>query len=260
MTSKTRLVLVSSTVAYATALMVMISLHEFAHGLSGLALGLQPTVFAGHVSYAVAGTAAQQVTTALAGPVFSLALGLALLALPARHDYWGLLVLWLGALDVQEFNGYLMTGPFVPFGDVGQALRLLSAPAPVYAAVLVAGAAGTLLLGRLVTRRLLALTDPDGAALGTQLRSLGLFAWLLGTALVVVAGLPDSRGLLTPVGFFEVLGALTSGIFLFAVRLFMGREHVPGRGLAVGWPWAGLAVLVAVALLRLVVLGPGVRL
>jgi hypothetical protein len=44
------------------------------------------------------------------------------------------------------------------------------------------------------------------------------------------------------------------------VRFFMGREHPPQRGLTVGWPAAGAVLLVAVALVRLLVLGPGLRL
>jgi hypothetical protein len=256
-----RLLLVNSAIAYATALMTMITLHELAHAAAALALGLRPTVYPNQVSFAVTGTAGQQVATALAGPVFSLVLGLALLAaLTAVRGFWGLLLFWLATLDVQEFCGYLMTGPFVPAGDIGAALGLLSAPAWAYALVLVAGAAGTVALGRVATRRLLTMTSAEGAPVSAQLRFLGLFAWLAGTGLFVLLSVPRPSSLFTPIGLFELLGAATAGIFVLAVRFFMGREHPPQRGLRVGWPAAGAVLLVAIALARLLVLGPGLRL
>jgi hypothetical protein len=260
-TGGVRLLLVNSAVAYTIALMVMITLHELAHAAAGLAQGLRPTVYPNQVAYAVTGTAGQQLTTALSGPVASLLIGLALLAaFPVARGFWGLLLFWLGTLDVQEFCGYLVTGPFFSAGDIGAALHLLAAPAWAYALVFLAGAAGTVALGRVATRRLLSMTSPGGGSSSTQLRFLGLFAWLLGTGLFILASVPNPSRLFTPIGLFELLGAITAGIFVLAVRFFMGREHPPQRGLTVGWPIAGIVLMVAVALVRHFVLGPGLAL
>src|SRR2546429_9794390 len=68
MTAKTRLLLVNSAVAFAIALLLMITVHEFAHALAGLALGLRPVVFPNQVTYGVAGTARQPLGTAGIGP------------------------------------------------------------------------------------------------------------------------------------------------------------------------------------------------
>jgi len=261
-----RLLLVNSTIAFAIALPVMITIHELSHALAGVAQGLRPTVFPGQVTYAVPGTTSQQVVTALAGPAASLLTGVAvLLVAPAVRGFWGLFLLWLGALSVQECTGYLMTAPFLAIGDIGSALRLLAAPGWMYWLVLLVGAGGTVLLGREFTRRLLALAG-DGDVAG-QLRCLGLFAWLLGAAatllvaLVVSAVSGGSNGLFTPVGLVEAVATLTSGIFVFGVRFFMGAR-VPGRPVRVGWTWAliGAVLWLAVGVARTVVLGPGLQL
>lgn len=54
-----------------------------------------------------------QVTILLAGPVWSLISGVAVLVLPrlpARNAFWRLAVLWFGLVSVQEFAGYLVDG------------------------------------------------------------------------------------------------------------------------------------------------------
>jgi hypothetical protein len=262
-TASMRLLLVNSAIAFAIALILMITVHELGHAVAGLAFGLQPKVFPGQVDYAIAGTTNQRVLCALAGPVVSLVIGVVvLLTTPAPRGFWGLLLFWFGTLNVQEFTGYLMTGPFLAVGDIGQALHLLSAPWWAYLAVFIAGTAGTVLLGRIATRRLMAMTDPGAGNRAGQLRCLGLFAWLLGSALVILPGILGSSfgQVFTLVGFIELLATLTSGIFLTLVRFFMGREEVPGRGLSVGWPVVGIGLLVVVVVARQLILGPGLTL
>lgn len=255
--------LINSTVAFVMALILMITTHEFAHALVGLTIGLRPTVFPGHVSYEIVGTTNQQVLTLLGGPVGSLVIGLAvLLTVPVARGFWGLLLFWFGTLSVQEFTGYLMTGPFFALGDIGQALHLLSTPWWGYWMVFIVGAIGTVLLGRFATRRLMAMTDATGGDRAGQLRRLGLFAWLLGAALFVLIGLLSSGAgaLFTPVGLVELVAAFTSGIFLTVVRVFMGRKEIAGRGLALVWPVVGIGLVVVLAAARQLILGPGLRL
>jgi hypothetical protein len=260
----TRLLLVNSTIAFAIALPLMITIHEFAHALASSVQGLRPVVYPGQVVNQVVGTTDQQVVHLLAGPIGSLLLGVVILMVaPAVRGFWGLFLLWFGALNVQEFTGYLMTGPFLAIGDVGAALHLLGAPAWVYWLLFLAGVGGMMLLGRHFTARLLAMTDAAGD-LQAQLRGLGLFAWLLGAGLTLGYGLVGSllnggaSGAFTQVGLIEAVATLTSGVFVFAVRLFM-RTDVPGRPISVGWTWpiAGLAIAIAVELARTFVLGPG---
>jgi hypothetical protein len=249
--------LVNSTVAFCLALMVMVTLHELAHAVAALALGLHPVVHLGSVDTGAL-TAAQKATTNAVGPLFSLVSGLLLLALPHRGTpFVRLFVLWLGLLSVQELNGYLMTGPFVSEGDVGVVLRETGSPVWVGLVGLVVGVLGTVWAGRIATARLLAMVDPAGDV-GGQLRRLGLFAWLLGALLSLVLSL----GALDPgwIGLFELAGAVSVGLFLLFVRYFMGRLDVAGAALRFGWPWLGVACLLVVAVLRQLVFGPGLAL
>jgi hypothetical protein len=258
-----RLLLVNSTVAFVISLMLMLTTHEFAHGIAYLSLGLKPTIFPGQVVTDMVGTTDQQVLGLLAGPIGSLVIGLAvLLAGPVARGFWGLVLFWFGTLSVQEFTGYLMTGPFLALGDIGRALQLLSSPWWVYWIGFAVGAVGTALLGRFATHRLVAMTNPDVGERSRQLRLLGLFAWLLGSALFVLIGLISGGigTLVTPVGLVELLAVFTSGIFLTVVRVFMGRNEITGRGLVLGWPLSGIGVAVGLVVARQLILGPGLRL
>jgi hypothetical protein len=267
-TATPRIMLVNSAVAFMIALPLMITAHEFGHALAGVAQGLQPTVYPNQVTYRIEGTSAQRVITALAGPVVSLLIGVLVLAVvPAGRGFGTLFLLWFGALNVQEFTGYLMTAPFFSIGDIGAALHLLDAPTWSYWLVLVIGALGTVALGRHFTSRLLALTEPEAGGRSAQLRSLGLFAWLLGAALSLGYGFATSlllaggHDLLTPLALIETLATLTSGIFVLAVRFFMGAG-VQGRGVSLGrsWPAIGAVIFLAVNVGRTLLLGPGLRL
>ena len=76
----------NATISFVLASMVNSLLHESAHAVAGLALGLTPTISPYSVNFQPEGTPTQEVITAAAGPVFSLVLGLVLMAL-ARS--WG---------------------------------------------------------------------------------------------------------------------------------------------------------------------------
>lgn len=255
--------LLNSSVAFALALLVTISWHELGHAAAGLGLGRSVTVYAFAVDVP-AGARGQDLAVALAGPVLSLLTGLLVLAVYwARRPagFTGLLVLWLGLLGVQDFAGYLITGLFFDGGDIGQALQLTGSRGWAGPLLFVLGWVLTYLNGRYATRELLARTSP-AAPLGPQLRELGLFAWLLGTAIAVVlsAGAFDFGPLGFAVGVFEVLGTLSTGLFLIFVRLFM--RVVPAHRGAPVWalPSAGAAALLAVAGARQLLLAPGLTL
>lgn len=249
--------LVSSTVAFALALLVMITLHELSHAVAALALGLSPVVRPFSVDTGGV-TAAQHAITAAAGPLFSLVSGLVVLALPRFGTPFGrVFVLWSGLVSVQECTGYLITGLFVPDGDVGTVLAATGDPFWVGVLVFVVGVLGTAWTGRLATARLLGLVDP-AAAVGDQLRRLGLFAWLLGSALAVLLSAAQFEA--GGNGLFEMLGTVTVGLFLCFVRIFMRRLDVPGEALRFGWPCVGVGVLLVVAVLRQLLLSGGLAL
>lgn len=251
--------LVNSAIAFALALMAVITVHELAHGVAALTQGLHPVV---HPLFEDdnASTVGTKVFIALAGPIFSLVSGVVVLALPqlgAVHGFWRLTILWFGLISVQEFSGYLITGLFTDVGDVGASFALWGTPIWARLLVFLAGWALTYLTGRVATRRLLQLTD-ESAEVGPQLRDLGLFAWLAGAAISIILSLPTFD--FSVAGLFEALATVTVGIFLTFVRLFMRNQDVRREHPTLGWPLVGVLVLAALVLIRTLVFGPGLTL
>ncbi len=250
--------LINSVVAFVGALFIQITLHEFAHGFAALALGGEPTVYSGSENHATL-SPTREILVALAGPVFSLISGFAVLVLyRSGRGYGYLFGTWFGIVSAQNFFGYLMTGPFVPYGDIGYALRLASAPVFVYILVFIVGVAGTVLLGYILTARLLTLTDNTIGDRAAQLRQLAFFTWVCGAGLALL--LSVGSDLLSSYGVFEALAIIAAGLPATMARFFMGRLNVEGKGFDGGLPWVGIALLAAITILRLTVLTQGVSL
>ncbi|MPQ97392.1 hypothetical protein GB931_05520 [Modestobacter sp. I12A-02628] len=257
----TRLLLLNSAVAFALACLVMVTLHELAHALAGVLQGGSPVLYGFSVDQGPV-TDPDEVRNALAGPLFSLVSGLLVLALPTSRlpGVWRLAVTWFGLVSVQEFSGYLITGPFAHIGDIGTALELSGSPAWLGWLGFAVGWGLTYLLGRTAVRRLAAFL-PDGAPMGTQLRAVGLFAWLLGAAVTVLLslGLMSAGDVDVGTVAFEALGLLTAGIFLVFVRLFLPvAAAAQRRPVTLAVPVAALVVLVVLAVARQVVLAGGI--
>ena len=76
--------LINSAVAFSLALLVTITVHEFAHAAAAVVLGFHPVVHRFSADPNVV-TVGQQVTIDLAGPILSLLIGLGFLAISARR-------------------------------------------------------------------------------------------------------------------------------------------------------------------------------
>ena len=250
--------LINSTVAFVAALFLQITLHEFAHGFAALTLGATPTVYASYENHAPLSSTGE-ILIALAGPVFSLVSGFVVLALYRSGRGFGYLFgTWFGIVSAQNFFGYLMTGPFIKYGDIGKVLRLVSASVPVYLLVFLAGVAGTVLLGYILTARLLKLTDNVGDERAAQLRQLAFFTWICGAGLAILLSIGSDT--LSSYGVFEALAIVAAGLPATTARFFMHRLSVDSKGFADGVPWVGILLVVVLAVLCLTVLTQGVTL
>lgn len=255
--------LLTSGIAFTLAFLVMVTLHELAHAVAGKALGGSPVMYGFNVDQG-GQTNPEAILTALAGPVFSLLSGVVVLALPTDRlpPVWRLVVLWLGLLSVQEFSGYLITGPFTHVGDIGSVLARSNVPAVVGWVGFLVGWALTYVLGRHATARFARLTTPH-EPLAPQLRALGLFAWLAGVAAVMIlsVGLLTAETVTAGEVVFEALGLLASGIFLIFVRFFLPlAQRQPRQGATFTIPMTALVVVVVAAVLRQLVLAGGLHL
>jgi hypothetical protein len=254
--------LLASATAFALAFLAMVTVHELGHVAADVALGGSPVLYGFSVDTSTTSTA-DEIVTALAGPLVSLVTGLVVLALPWRpvSPFWRLVVLWFGLTSVQEFSGYLITGPFAGVGDIGQVLTLSGAPAAVGWLGFVVGWAITYLLGRHAVRRLAGFVTAD-EPFGTQLRQLGLISWLIGAVVSIVLslGLLTAGGVSGAVVAFEAFGVVTSGIFLVFVRMVMGPAAAQPRAATSPRPTvAGIVALLVLALVRQLLLAGGLH-
>jgi hypothetical protein len=206
--------LIQSAVAYATASLITVTLHEFGHGLAARLYGFHPTVYGLHEED-VAASPIHVAVIAAAGPVASLLLGLVFLAIHKRMRGQGFpryLTLWLGLLGIALFMGYLLTPPFYTKGDVYRVLASLNLASPMFLGIsALCGAVGIVQLARIGLPRLLALTN-SLQPLRPQMMALGFLAWVLGSVLVLLAMCPQLPWMLVAIGSFAPL------INLFAAR------------------------------------------
>lgn len=255
--------LVNSAVAFALAVLVATTLHEVAHAVAGVLQGRSPELFAFSVDQGP-GTEAQRLVTALTGPLFSLVSGLLILCIPMRGvaPFWRLCWLWLGLASVQSFNGYLITGPLVTAGDIGNAWRLLDVPGIVPWVGFVVGWVLTYLLGRHAAGRFGELLD-DPDRVRTDLPAIAIYGWLVGTALAVVLslGVLGAGGVSFEIAFFSALALMAAGVCVAFVGLHVPRAlaAIGSSPVVFGVPVAGFVALLAVAVLRQL-LGGGVTL
>ncbi|GAB2584865.1 zinc metalloprotease [Microlunatus antarcticus] len=256
---RNRLLLACSSVALSLAAIVVVTLHELAHAVAGLSLGVGAVLHPNSVSYVPELPPGGQVVTAAAGPVFSLVLG-AVVFLVGRNLAGGfvrLLLLWTGLASMQNFAGYLLIAPVARVGDSGKVLALLDAPGAAYAVSVVLGVALTLLNARLLAGQVTRYARSQD-----ELRHLVLLPWLVGTGVTVALTLLDTW--ISGLGADDVVVVLAGGvavaIFAPMFTFFYGRLHPAYEHLTLRTPVVPLVVTVVLAVLVAVVLGPGLRL
>ncbi|MDB5233493.1 MAG: hypothetical protein JWR44_486 [Hymenobacter sp.] len=207
-----------ATAHYTAAFLLTVMLHELGHAVVSKLLGGQPVL---HNTYVNSRnehlSASSEIAIALAGPLVSLVQGALLLAWAWRRRATGdaaLFGLYMGLFGVINFLGYVLTGSFVPYGDIGRAEALWSLPAWATVVLAVLAAAG---LHRLVasTGPLFVPFAPNLAhqGRGRIMQALIALPWLLGSILITALSwpLPTLLSLIYPPMSSMVLGAAWGG-------------------------------------------------
>ncbi|MFD1469744.1 hypothetical protein ACFQ48_16065 [Hymenobacter caeli] len=268
MKNDTRRLVFVAVCLYTAAFLVTVLLHELAHALMALAVGVHPILFDSHVDTPPAGPR-REILIALAGPVFSLVQGVIMLGITVRGRGTGagaLFGLFLGEFGIINFLGYVMTGPVVDYGDIGQAEKLLGVPLAAAIAAAVAAAVVVTLAVRATAPLFMrfvpaaapgAPPDVVKAQKRRYLRPLLVWPWLLGSILITALAwpVPTLLSLIYPPLSSMVLGA--------AFGAAVGRADLLGApaapALMRGPLWRPLLALgIAAAASRL--LATGVRL
>ena len=173
-----RSLLFNNLVAAVIASTVMVFVHEVAHLVAGLALGYPGTLFAFGVSHHGDPSVNAQVIMALAGPAFSLVIGVVLavwMPLRRRTHFGHLVWLWFAFTSIQEGVAYLCLTPF-GVGDTGFAARLLNIPLPLQFLALAIGVGGMFANARAFAPHLARHAGADQ----TNRNAMSLFVWLYG--------------------------------------------------------------------------------
>ena len=107
-------------------------LHEIAHAIAAKLVGVNPTLFHTYVSFDNSSIpASNEVIVLISGPLFSLFQAIVFLILLRRRDKTDLLrlfYLWMAIIGMVVFLGYVMMGPFIPYGDTGKIYAILGTP------------------------------------------------------------------------------------------------------------------------------------
>jgi len=234
---------------YTAAFLATLLLHELGHALVSKALGGQPVLHNTFVSNRNQALGARAtLAIALAGPLVSLMQGLGLLAAARRAtstSNLALLSLYGGWFGLINFLGYLLIGPFFPYGDLGQVEALLGLPAWAgWGLALAAGLGLRQALG--ATAPVLLRFGPGlGRARRGQLgRALVAVPWLVGSALLVILSWP------APTLLSVLYPPLSSLVLLAAWGAAMRQPYPPAEAAPATAPlFAGLRLGPALALL-----------
>lgn len=173
----------AATLAFVTAVSIVILIHESSHVVAGLALGYENVLFPFGVTHQPEPSPADAAIAALTGPAFSLITGAIAMAwqpFRARGGYGQLLWLWLAWVSLMEGVGYLLLTPF-GIGDTGMTAASYDAALWITAPVGALGVAGTIWLAARFAVPLLRHTDGSLHAM----RSMAFYPWMIGTAIAL---------------------------------------------------------------------------
>lgn len=222
-----RTLLLNNLVAALIASAVMIFLHELAHLVTGLALGHPGVLYPFGVNHLGSPSVNDQVLMLLAGPAFSLIMGLVMqwwTPLRARADLLHLVWLWIAFTSVQEGIMYLCLTPFGA-GDTGQAAQLLGLPVALQFLALAVGVGGMFLNARAFAPHMARHAGPEPRARN----AMTLFPWLYGmivSVLLSILYLAISPAELPAAAQIAILAAGT------AILVFAPMSHIFSRSVA----------------------------
>lgn len=254
---------INSALAFASAELVNVALHETGHGLVAQALGFKPKIYAYYENNPT-GTTEQSLLILAGGPVVSLVLGSLFLLWyrrsEPRYAFGRLVLFWLAWLGIMEFVNYLIVTPFLTAGDTAQFADLLHAPVVVRYAVAIVGIVIMVALTGPAAQTMYAVAPP-GVALDTSfdrrryiMRGFYL-PLIIGTVLTGLGGIGGPL-LMTGIGMFGTFGNID--VIAFALfRAGVPAKRRPAKGDPLRIEPLAFGLFVALVLVYIFVIGRG---
>ncbi|MDW3652804.1 MAG: hypothetical protein R8P61_37340 [Bacteroidia bacterium] len=129
---KQRLIILNLISILVVAFGLTTFLHEFAHAIAAKLGDVNPTLFHTYVSFDNSTTPlSHELFILSSGPLvsfFQAILFFSLLRKKSKIDLIGCFYLWMEIIGMLVFLGYIMMGPFIPYGDTGKIYSLLATP------------------------------------------------------------------------------------------------------------------------------------
>lgn len=225
------IITLNSTLLYALAFMLSTCCHELAHAIAGLWFESGPILhhnYVEHTNDVVLLNTIEKVFIALAGPLVSLLLGLLsgiIFLQSSKRRLQELFLLWFAIIGLNNFLGYLMTGPIFTAGDIGKVYQLLewSITGRIVLAILAAGL--LLLLAYKLTRPFLEFSvreewiNTPVSRKSYSFRVL-ILPWIMGSLVVTFLYLPI-------VAIISIIYPITSGmIFIYPWQNAVNADNI----------------------------------
>ena len=233
-----------SVVWFVTAYTIITIIHEAAHAVTAVALGIPSTLFNFWVNHDFShASAGERAAVGIAGPTVSLFVGVVcwFIYRRVRNSAAGLPLLYLAAIGVANFFGNLMSASFV--GDFSAAAVVLGLSQTARYAASVTGAVALVAI-LFATGRELRQWTPEVGRIAVVLGAVTAPA-LVGTAIIIVVNQP------TPMGSSFMTARLGEASFwLFAAfgALFRGQhQRADDACLGIGWLDASAATAAILA-------------
>lgn len=134
MTLKNKSLGINSILIAISTSLISIILHESAHYLIAEYFNLNPELHHNYVRPLIEPSEKQLMLIALAGPTFSLIIGLIILFISKKlikPSLLKLFLLWFGMSNILNFLGYMLIAPFIKDGDTGRVFNYFKIPFPI---------------------------------------------------------------------------------------------------------------------------------
>ncbi|GAB3624968.1 hypothetical protein GCM10027418_30540 [Mariniluteicoccus endophyticus] len=177
-----RTLTVRNTLAAVAAVFISVILHEYAHAVAQVSLGVGARVRAIDSSPLRELGPAAHALTASAGPLFSIVFGAAVFfgTRGLAQGFGRLLGTWVGLASMQNFFGYLMISP-IPGGDTAVVIEGLGLPSLVAFVLIPIGVAGMFWLATLMGRE----AGRHAPDIG-RWRAICFYSWIAATLAIAV--------------------------------------------------------------------------
>lgn len=249
-----RTLLINGVIAGVLAVGAMILLHELAHLVTALALGIGGTLYAYGVATDGDPSAVESGVIAIAAPVFSLVSGFVMtlwLPLRSRGGFGHLLWLMFAFASMMEGVGYLVIAP-MGAGDTAAAAEYFGWPGWVAVVMCVLGVTLQFTLAWMYAPHVGHIAGGDR---GRRL-AFALWAWLVATGFIVatqILTVATARMALSDGEATAIIAASTALLVFSPMALIFGGriEAAPYRPLGLrGVPTPGVLALVGLLILQ----------